>query len=1173
MGSDEPAITCVTTGIIDAAQHIVLSVWSNSRGATTFWRFQPLTGELAALEVQLERPVAHMQFISATPVPAGVSNSQPLSPFPQCVIAVSDRDLCVIPWAEDNDVTGANEEGDRPHVAHRRLLKTSGRVTALAAHLSPAHRALILMTGTVTGHVDVWRLATPLESEALEIELISELYAPIKNVPVNLLQFDLPSNLKERGILILTQSEIEQESWRDLTKPSIAVISLDEQLDSKSIDFQTDLCDEDLGEILAMKEFKDGHTRRIALVTNRYDTNGKPTTVISIVTLHANAPTVTHKPLSTAVFPSADIEFYCGGSSCDVICPERIVSCAGMLIRKPQPSDNSSRYLRFAGKIGARLGPTCNHPERADVARHMRARFDGELFIDRLLRDVGVREPSLRYPSQSAEDWLNLVKEVAVADVESCDKDRVSLYLAHDGNTGENARFVREQLVSPSDTHEIAGYWALDHGKFEEGVRQLSLAKKIKSAMVTKVLKALVANGRHAEAMRYIQATRPELRTEEDKCIRMALHLKQQDIYEALNFQRSYRRSSLGDRLWQQLLDFVFQDKPESSAAAKAFLLLPLTANEETRLASYCQSHGSRPALQFIMTYLIQRGRLSDALPYFRQLQQVEARGRNSRAVSVDASLNAAKHTNFEMVLPYVFRFGDQDPCTSSSVPPMPLSANANIRVSALNNVEAQSALLTAVHRAIHSTGGTPPTRERTESVDLENTFEIISKDHASLDVTAIFSDHEAPSELDDGELITPPESDIGDSGPPSPTPPGRSSPGDDASLGRFDMLGNDVSRRFPEHAAATADLISSRPGSILQLYPHPTSPPAASRPRPPSLYPSVPAALPPTVSDIDPFRRSFASPEMVMKALNDREEQVERVKSPVGPSVPHAPPMKSMSPFERVQEPLTPNTERPKRRVRHRSPSPPGRKSTNMPSSLQSRLASVAREQAAAVPPTPARRSGRIAAKKQAHDSSDDDEPIPPPTTRKRAKLAIDEPTVLADDHDGEEEVQQEDHNRAAAQKTPRRANMAATSAAPRSTRRRTALSASTSAAPLEVENAPPPAAIPATPKPRVAAKTKLKTPAPSGLRERNALPARTTRTASKKAPAPPTPAKDEPMSLADLDASPIPRRPAARAAKAAESSSKAAAAAKKAPATVTLSRTVLTRRMAKKLEEEGHL
>ncbi|KAJ3143710.1 Protein ELYS [Geranomyces variabilis] len=1112
-----------------------------------------------------------MQFISATPVSVP-SNSQPPSYFPQCVIAVSDRDLCVIPWREENDVGGANEDDDRPHVAHRRLLKTSGRVTALAAHYSSAHRALILMTGTVSGRVDVWRLPTLPESETMEIELVSELHAPIKNLPVNHLHFHLPSNIREKGSLILAQSELEQESWRDLTKPSVAALTLSEHLDIHTIDFETDLFDGNLGEVLAMKEFKEGNTCRVALVSNRYDTNGQPSTVVSTITKHAGAPTVSHNPLSTAVFATADIEFYNGGSSCDILCPERIFSCAGMHKEKLKANGIRSRYGGLADRIGARSSHGLHRSERSDFAKHMRVRLEGELFIDRLLRDVCVREPSLRYPAQSAKDLQDLINEVAAAHAAERDKDRVCLYLAHDGKAGEDARFVREYLISSSDMHEVAGYWALDHGKFEEGVRLLSLAKKIESTMASKVLKALITNDRHMDAARYFQATRPDLRTEEDKCLRMALHLRH-DLHEALMFQRRHRRSPLGDRLWQQLLHFVFQEKPESPAIAKAFLLLPFTAEEEARLAAYCQSLGSCPALRFIVAYFIQRGRLSDALQYFRKLQQLEIRGRNSKATSVDAALNAAKLTNFEAILPFVYRIGEEEPILQSTrTAQMPLSANANIRTSALNNVEAQSALLTAARRAAHTGGEVAPPPEYAEATSLEDTFEIISHDHTSLDVTAIFSDHDAPSELDEGELISPPESAFTDSGPPSPTPSARSSVENNASPHHFASPERDMSRRFPEHAAATTDLISSSPSSVLQLYPHPTSPPVDARPRPPSIYPPVPAALLPTVpAMVDPFRRSFASPEMAMNVLKDREEQVERVKSPVGPSVPQAPPMKSMSPFERVQEPPTPPTDRPKRRaVRQRSPSPPGRKSVSRPASFQSRLASVAREQAAAVPPTPARRSGRIAAKQQTHDS-DDDEPFPQPTTRKRVKLAIDEPTILADDHVEDEEV--EDPGRASAPKTPGRASSAATAAAaPRSTRRRTTLSAALNPAPPELENTQPHTAPPATPKPRASAKAKPKTPAPSALRERNATPTRTTRTTAKKMPAPPTPAKDEPMSLADLDASPAPRRPAARAAKAAENHSKPTTA-KKTPASAVLSRTVLTRRMAKKLEEEGQL
>ena len=211
----------------------------------------------------------------------------------------------------------------------------------------------------------------------------------------------------------------------------------------------------------------------------------------------------------------------------------------------------------------------------------------------------------------------------------------------------------------------------------------------------------------------------------------------------------------------------------------------------------------------------------------------------------------------------------------------------------------------------------------------LDDTFEIVlHEDQDSLlDVTAIYSDDDVPSEIEDDRSSSPsPVHSLTDfvvSRDASPTPSAKSMQSLDAS-GTSNILRDlPEEEEEEEHRSlrvsqlpALAPAAESASSDSLALYPRAESPPPLLAQSPPN-YPSPPAAT--TSSPLAPFRRSYVSPDQTISALQQhrrREEEVERVTSPVGPSKPQAPPMKSMSPFERVKQVSTPapRAEQPKR-------------------------------------------------------------------------------------------------------------------------------------------------------------------------------------------------------------------------------------------------------------------
>ena len=252
---------------------------------------------------------------------------------------------------------------------------------------------------------------------------------------------------------------------------------------------------------------------------------------LSIVPVTSESAAVVHLTLSTQLFNHADLEIHSGADSCDVICPDRIVNCADL---SSPANPTSLRLGSLAERLVSRAGAAHYRPERHDAITRMRSRLDGELFVDRLFAECGLCGTG-SYPPQSTHELQKLLSAIEAAKSDDACKQRLYLYLARDMKAGGDSALLRDQLLSPSDLNETFGYWAMDHGVFEDGVRQLSLVE-IPPAAATKVIKVLMGNCRYVDASRYIQAVKPELHTDEDKCLRMALHLKL-DMFEALTFQ------------------------------------------------------------------------------------------------------------------------------------------------------------------------------------------------------------------------------------------------------------------------------------------------------------------------------------------------------------------------------------------------------------------------------------------------------------------------------------------------------------------------------------------------------------------------------------------------------------------------------------------------------------
>ena len=227
-------------------QQLIISVWNKSRHTCAFWRFTPFTGALIAMDIELERPVVHMQLVTA-------AENEPF--VPQMVV-LTDREMYVFPCSDVG--SGDESEDGELQISRLKLQKPSDRVTCMTAHFATDH-GLVIMTGTLTGRVDVWRLSEETEGDddSLDIVRLCEISAPAKKVPVTHMHFEpLDKTTRRTAKLFLAQSEIQSESWRDLTKPRLAVVNLDAAYSSAKVTLDAEFLDASLGQALSMKVYR-----------------------------------------------------------------------------------------------------------------------------------------------------------------------------------------------------------------------------------------------------------------------------------------------------------------------------------------------------------------------------------------------------------------------------------------------------------------------------------------------------------------------------------------------------------------------------------------------------------------------------------------------------------------------------------------------------------------------------------------------------------------------------------------------------------------------------------------------------------------------------------------------------------------------------------------------------
>ncbi|KAL2137111.1 hypothetical protein VTI74DRAFT_8743 [Chaetomium olivicolor] len=218
--------------------------------------------------------------------------------------------------------------------------------------------------------------------------------------------------------------------------------------------------------------------------------------------------------------------------------------------------------------------------------------FDGVLFIDRVLKALGISE-SKAYPPRGDSGLRALHQQICSTAVSPHAKLSVLYYLLLDYDEVRGARSnLAESLAEESGLPQnyqilMRGLWHMDRQEFKFALEHLA-HPSLPSEFADDILTVLV---RHAKAddyslpLAYYHTTRPVLKS--PAALEMLFGaLARTSVTEALYFSRTYPEHAR-QQLFERLVASVLEHPQAVGARGKELVSLPLTGAEEKWFQEY----------------------------------------------------------------------------------------------------------------------------------------------------------------------------------------------------------------------------------------------------------------------------------------------------------------------------------------------------------------------------------------------------------------------------------------------------------------------------------------------------------------------------------------------------------------------------------------------------------
>ncbi|RXM31042.1 hypothetical protein EOD39_7327, partial [Acipenser ruthenus] len=158
----------------------------------------------------------------------------------------------------------------------------------------------------------------------------------------------------------------------------------------------------------------------------------------------------------------------------------------------------------------------------------------------------------------------------------------------------------------------IQGFWLLDHNDHETALDLIlhpATSRSMQSWQHARIIQALMCQGEHRQALRYIQMMKPSMSTSSEIKLYLTVLLFNRCMVEAWGLLRQHSNRLNVEELLKHMYEMC-----REMGLMEDLLKLPFTVTEQECLEKFLQSNGDLQNQEFLMVYYLQRANYVPAL-------------------------------------------------------------------------------------------------------------------------------------------------------------------------------------------------------------------------------------------------------------------------------------------------------------------------------------------------------------------------------------------------------------------------------------------------------------------------------------------------------------------------------------------------------------------------------
>ncbi|XP_048392566.2 protein ELYS [Stegostoma tigrinum] len=254
------------------------------------------------------------------------------------------------------------------------------------------------------------------------------------------------------------------------------------------------------------------------------------------------------------------------------------------------------------------------------------------LLIDGMVSETGDRIEQLwkrdeggtgKYPPSTLHALLDVY---LLENVDETTKHAIAIYLLLDvlssvPNKNESSieSFPPAFAVPVGLVNLIQGFWLLDHSDHENALDRIlhpATSRSLSSWQHVRIIQALMCQGEHRKALRYMQAMKPSMASSSEVKLHLTVLLFNRCMVEAWHLLRLNANRINVEDLLRHMYELC-----QENGLMEELLKLPFTATEQECLEKFLKKSGSLQNQEFLLVHHLQRANYVPALQLNQSLK------------------------------------------------------------------------------------------------------------------------------------------------------------------------------------------------------------------------------------------------------------------------------------------------------------------------------------------------------------------------------------------------------------------------------------------------------------------------------------------------------------------------------------------------------------------------